>query len=250
MTGVARAITEIHSTTFRLTFLFSTPEFADGLTLSAALPYVRKRILSQISDQQLDLRPEGLADIFLYVRYLFFKRTSFASAFQMAAIGGLKFPTGATDLTDGNYGFQMALPLQPGSGSVDYLLGLTANKRLRRFSLLGESTYRLTTEGDADYRLGNLLSYRLSTRFRLFAPLSVIGEFSGELAGQDALKGKPVFSTGGHTIFAAMGLDIDLGGRANFLFLFRHPVFQQLDGVQIKMDYSLLFSGGFYYRAY
>ncbi|HID29734.1 MAG TPA: hypothetical protein EYP19_06970, partial [Desulfobacterales bacterium] len=122
------------------------------------MPYVRKRVLSQIGAQQLDLRPEGISDMLLYARYLFFERAPFGSAFQIAGIGGVKLPTGATDLTDSKYGFQIAPPLQPGSGSVDYLLGVTVSKGFRRFSLFGESTYRFTTEGDADYRRGNLFS--------------------------------------------------------------------------------------------
>ncbi|MFQ6042411.1 MAG: transporter [Candidatus Poribacteria bacterium] len=248
LTGMTRTITDIHSSTFRLTFLFSTPEFAKGLTLAAALPYVRKRVSSQIGAQQLDLRPEGISDILLYARYPFFKRASFGSAFQIAGIGGLKLPTGATDLTDRKYGVQISPPLQPGSGSVDYLLGLTTSRGFRRFSLFFESTYRFTTEGDADYRRGNLFSYRMSTRFRLFAPLSVLGEISGELARQDALKGKPVLSAGGHTTFAGVGLDVGLRGVGNLLFLFQRPIFQRLDGVQVEMDYSLLFSGAFYLR--
>ena len=151
-------------------------------------------------------------------------------------------------MTDSKYGAPIAPALQPGSGSVDYLLGVTANKAFRRFSLFGESTYRFATEGDADYRLGNLFSYQLGTRFRLCSPLSVLGEISGELAGQDALKGKSVSSTGGHTTFAAVGLDIGLGRVGNLLFLFQHPISQQLDGVQVEMDYSLLFSSAFYLR--
>ena len=242
---MAQAIGRISSTTFRSTFLFSAPELAKGLAVTAALPYVRKRVLSQIGTQQLDLRPEGMADIVLYARHPFYERESFGSSFQIAGIGGLKFPTGATDLKDRS-GLQIAPPLQPGSGSLDYLLGLTAIRRSRRFSLFGESVYRLATEGDAEYRLGKLLSYRAGTRFLLFGQVSVLGEIDGEYAGRNALKGEPIPSTGGHTSFAAAGLDVGLGTRASLLFLFQYPIFQQLDGVQVETDYSLLFSGAFH----
>lgn len=215
--------------------------------MSAALPYVRRRVLSQIGTQQLDLRPEGIADTVLYARYRFFSQASFGSVFQVTGIGGLKLPTGVTDLTDSSSGIQLAAPLQPGSGSVDYILGMTASKGFGRMSLFGESTYSFTTEGKANYRLGNLFSYGLGARFRLFAPVAVLGEVSGGFVEQDAQKGTPVLGTGGHTIFAAVGLDVSLGERTSVLLLFQQPVSQQLDGVQVKMDYSLLLSGAFYY---
>jgi hypothetical protein len=69
--------------------------------------------------------------------------------------GGLKLPTGKTSIQD-DTGRRFNPRMQPGSGSIDYILGMNYIVKYGNNSFLFETSGRLNTMNDQSYQMGNL----------------------------------------------------------------------------------------------
>ena len=64
----------------------------------------------------------GLGDVSAIAKCRFFKRPELGATTELAALFGVKLPTGRDDVRDG--GMRLSQPLQPGSGSVDAIFAI------------------------------------------------------------------------------------------------------------------------------
>lgn len=135
--------------------------------LSAAVPYVLERRLDRAALGSEST--SGLGDVKLAAKYRFFRELGpwfdRHAAFEL----GIKLPTGESDES-----VNLALPierrrrLQPGTGSIDYILSLIYQVGRRRFVYGGDLAYRLNTEGDSDFRFGDELRLDVDLEYILF----------------------------------------------------------------------------------
>jgi len=111
----------------------------------------------------------ALGDAMMLVKYRFYRRDSERGTTQASFTLGPKFPTGRTDLTDGN-GIPLPASLQPGSGSTDFFVaanwtytGLFSVKRL----VADEDFHALLrSQGTQATRLGNDVESRFWLSYR------------------------------------------------------------------------------------
>ncbi|MGD1848104.1 MAG: hypothetical protein ACFB10_22135 [Salibacteraceae bacterium] len=146
--------------------------------------------------------------------------------------GGLKLPTGTYKIpTDGEIDYQM----QPGTGSLDFLLSSNYLAQWRRFGFNGLITYRFNTKND--------LGFTFANRFNLNADVFYQLRFSGwtlqpqtglyfEHAERDVLQGKLVEGTGGRVLFSAMG-GIIYRGRFSLGIHYQSPLTEELHDIQL-----------------
>ena len=127
----------------------------ERLTLSAMIPYIRKEMNNVSADgSRFVMRANGVGDLELRPAYLIWQTAD--KRHQLLLNGGIGVPTGSID--EEMDGFRLDYCMQPGSGTVSLLPGLT---------YLGQTTtWSWGADFKATVRLGrNDHSYRFGNRY-------------------------------------------------------------------------------------
>ncbi len=217
--------------------------FSHRVSVSAVLPYVwkKKTLKSERFASELVNKSHGFGDVTTMVRFSLLPR-DFVN-FREVSIGiGVKVPTGST--YQRNYGYRLPYELQPGTGSWDFLGALTIYKGYELVDLLASATYVLTGkagERENAYEFGNQFYYLLDTNWHLASRVDFSLALSGAVRGQDEEGGwEPVQATKRHQIWLVPGIELMVvPGLLGLQVHFEQPIYQDLEGVQLKSDYNL-----------
>jgi hypothetical protein len=172
----------------------------DDFTISARLPYVRRADIIDGHKHDNAARPphvtnlgdsEGIGDVSLLGQYRFYN--NIVSGTQVAALFGVKLPTGATNRITSE-GDLFEAEFQPGSGSLDGLAGLAFSQRVTTaLSFHASGLYIRAGDGTQDTNLGDRFIYGLAATYRLIG--AVAGpEGAYAHAGEDHPPGTPAHS--------------------------------------------------------
>ena len=172
-------------------------------------------------------------------------------------MGGVSLPTGDVDATDTiltpmntRPTVRLPYPMQLGSGSYDWLTGLTYSGNGDRWGWGAQwrSTWR-TSDNDDGYRLGDehrltgWLSYRFNSRLSASGRVEYYDR--GNIAGQDPRIVAPVQTAdpdrqGIERVDAGVGLNLLLPGDKHRIALeLGAPIQEDLDGPQLETDWHL-----------
>ncbi len=210
-------------------------------TVTAVFPYVRKKL--EMGGTELEA--SGLGDIRLLGKYRFYRKDAPRGRTQAAAIFGLKLPSGSDNETDG--GMRLPPPLQPGSGSLDVILGAAVGKSTAFYNLEGGVTYKVNSEAN-DFRFGNTVNYDLSFQYKLYpgwptrdAQMNLTLELNGTYAAKSETNGVTLANSGGNTLLLSPGVQYILTGNLLLETSVQVPIVQDLNGSQLETDYAVLF---------
>ena len=220
----------------------------EDVTLALELPVVSKEMRTEMGGRRVRLEAAGLGDAALIGKWRFYKDPEPGETTEAAAIFGLELPTGQDDARD--EGMRLPAGLQPGSGSVDALLG-AAFTRLwdgGRWLINADLVYRAHSEAN-DYRFGNVLRMDIGGQLRVHPvrferydqlTLNAVLELNGQYAERDKSGGERVKESGGWKVFLSPGLQAIL---TDFLLIeggVQIPVFRYLHGPQLAEDIRTL----------
>ncbi len=231
----------------------------EDVMLLAVVPYRKTKLdghlhVHEDGDMEVhsDMKGEetGIGDIAVLGRYTFFKTHTIDTTTSVAGIAGIKFPTGKTDGRTDDGAAYLDAHLQLGSGSTDFILGLSMSHVVQRFSLSANLLGVIPTEGEAGdtkHQFGNTLNYDITAKYRVypdvFAPLSTQLFFSlglnGELREREKENGAELVNSGGHTIYLTPGVQVVAAPHWVFEFSYQHPVYHNLYGTQLGEDYKV-----------
>lgn len=210
------------------------------LTAVLSLP----RVYYRASDNTGDQTTEGLGDLTLFGKYSLWR-----SAGQEAlALTGVKLPTGSNSRIDAA-GNRLAASRQPGSGTVDVIVGGAFVRQTKSMTAHATATYKIN--GRLAYSFGNALAFDAGLDYRLPpAPwLSLRMGLGAEIlardrsieAGPGVLGGGTVRDTGSEKAHLAPGLQLRPVEPWAVTLTVRVPVYQNFRGTQLKdgLDYSL-----------
>jgi hypothetical protein len=190
--------------------------------------------------------PRGLTDLWLTSKF----RLAHGPAGHFAAIAGVKLPTGKDDERLSN-GEKLEPSSQPGSGAVDYLVGVAWSKYLSARTTIDVSgTYTYRGEHD-DFRVGDrwdggvAVAYRLTEDVKSFPNWSVSGELLGVYIDEDEDGGVKNWNSGGTTIYLAPGIRERATPHLAWALAPAFPIVQDLHGDQIETTAKLTFSLSF-----
>ncbi len=246
---------ETHWTTELTGFYGVTPD----LMLIAVMPYKNGMTtgeLMQNNDGSLDLdregsgRASGLGDVAVMARYSFLKKEAPEATTVLAAVAGIKFATGNTTARTRSGEF-LDSHLQAGTGSTDYLLGLSYSHSLERFSLSANLLGTITTEGkfgDVKHRFGNALNYDLTAKYRVapeaFTPskpqVFVALGINGEARGREKMDQMPVEDSGGNTAYLSPGFQVVFAPNWVIELSYQHAIYHNLYGTQLGETYKVV----------
>lgn len=201
-----------------------------------------------------DQRVDGLGDVALLGNWVFHSVSRPESSWQNSLTLGLKFPTGDTDQESG--GERIESGEQPGSGSYDFLFGISSGVTYKRFSLLGSFLYRLNTEGDFDYEVGDSMSVDIVGKIRAFPAsllppvhvhedgseheheyspgpvLEFVFGLNGIFSEKDKEREEKVADTGGDQILFSPGIRFQPVPKLNLEATFQTPIYQDFNGAE------------------
>ena len=130
------------------------------LTISAELPYLRRDDLREgthahsggvaVNGVEELGTVAGIGDLNLLAKY----RLTDGEGFGFALIGGIKVPTGSTHKQSLD-GERLETEHQPGTGSWDPIIGVSASTKMGAVQLTASGLYQFSTEGAQHTRLGN-----------------------------------------------------------------------------------------------
>ena len=215
------------------------------LTLSLSAPFLSKRLTPASGTPKL--RSSGLGDLSLVGKYRFLQKTGRAKTLEASLLFGVKLPSGSTSERSG--GSLLPIPLQPGSGSLDGILGAAITKIQGRWLISADLIAKFNTEAKA-YRFGNTLRADLGGHFRLYPAryvrhdqktVNLIAELNSLLASKDQSGGMRIGNTGGNKIFGTLGLQLIFN--ENFLLegAIQLPLLLDLNGNQLEEDWVSIF---------
>lgn len=235
----------------------------ENLMLMAVVPYKKTKMDGElmvdpggeISADPMTGHQSGLGDIAVMGRYSFFKSHSLDSTTIAAGLAGVKFPTGKTNGKNDSGEF-LDSHLQLGTGSTDYILGLSLDHSINRVSLSANLLGTITTEGEfgnTRHKFGNSLNYDVTAKYRAYpgtpgmAGPQIFLAFgvNGELRAREKVEGEKDPNSGGNTVYLSPGLQVVAGPHWVFELSYQKAVYHNLYGTQLGEDYKA--SGGVTY---
>jgi len=219
------------------------------LTLGLTLPIVQKAFrFTTPSGRRATIHASGVGDLSLVGIYRFYRRDVPRRSTQVSFLGGLKFPTGSGSQTDpdarllpGSESDRIPRPLQPGSGSVDGIIGIAAFQNFDRLSFYASVQGKLNSEADG-FQFGNNLHYDFTADYVFLRNrnLFLVLEFNGVFAGKSEVNGRTIQDSGGNILFISPGVEyLPLP----YLILdasVQVPIVQDLNGKQLGTDFSVV----------
>jgi hypothetical protein len=237
----------------------------ERLTLSAMIPYIRKEMNNVSADgSRFVMRANGVGDLELRPAYLILQTAD--KRHQLLLNGGIGLPTGSID--EEMDGFRVDYCMQPGSGTVSLLPGLTYLGQTTTWSWGADfkATVRLG-RNDHNYRFGNRYESRAWVTRQLTSWLTISTGLNG--AAWETIQGAdpdldPMMAQttdpnlqGGKRLDASFGLTFCpamlcchdplccsaaqtkfLDGQQLFVEG-RLPIIQSLDGPQLQNSWSI-----------
>lgn len=209
-------------------------------TVSLAIPYASKR-LEQAGGPTL--RSEGIADSALVGKYRFFQDSGVGETTEAALLFGLELPTGSSDVRSA--GMTLPQPLQPGSASLDAILGGAFTRIEGRWLLNADLIAKLNSGGN-DYRFGNSVRADVGGHYRAYpakyerfdqTTVNLVAELNGNWSAHDQSSGDRVDASGGTKLFATPGVQIIVNASLLFEAAVQLPVLMDLNGSQLEEDF-------------
>lgn len=246
---------ETHWTTELTGFYGITPEFM----VIAVVPYKMGRTSGEADmttipptlDTTMAGDATGLGDIALMGRYTFLKKESPEATNVLAGVFGVKFATGRTTAKTNDGMMYLDSHLQPGTGSTDYLLGLSYSRSLQRFSVSANALGTIATEGKFGYtkhRFGNAVNYDVTGKYRVapeaFEPTRpqvflALG-LNGEVREQETEDGVTVPDSGGNTVYLSPGVQLVLAPHWVADLSYQRAIYHNLKGNQLGETYKVV----------
>lgn len=231
----------------------------DDLTLSARLPYVDRQNIreGEIEDGDAEAHDHGdsngIGDLSVLAQYRFLARQTV----DVSVIGGIKAPTGKTDVKDG--GEKLETEFQPGTGSWDWLFGASASINFGRIGLHGNVLYNLTTEGSQNTEIGDAFFYNLGVVYSLSSgegeahhghdhshlKWDIMLELNGEYREKNEIDGEKEDNSGGDVIFLSPGIRISSSDKWSLFLSVGKSIYDDFNGRQTDVDSRLVGGIGF-----
>jgi len=248
---------ETHWTTELTGFYGITPK----LTVMAVLPYKNGRTSGEALmnpdgtlaglDTTMAGNASGLGDVALLGRYAFLKSEGPDATDIIAAVFGVKFASGSTNAKTADGMSYLDSHLQPGTGSTDYLLGLSFIHALQRFSLSANLLGTIPTEGKfgpTKHMFGNALNYDVTGKYRVapeaFTPMKpqifVALGINGEVRGREKEEGVTVADSGGNTAYLSPGVQLVLAPHWIMDLSYQYAVYHNLYGMQLGETFKVI----------
>lgn len=215
-------------------------DFTERLGLDLMIPWVSRshghvhHHQGQRHDDAWSL--DGWGDAAAMGRVAFWK----GEALTFWALGGVKFPTGKHDRA-GDGGQEAEMPVQTGTGSLDWTVGL-AGLKPGIIPLFASIAYRVNGETAGHYRIGNVLQANAGATYPLLEKLRATLQLNLRHNRMDS-KGstrEEVGKTGSTTLYVSPGVELPLTDSLTAKATVQVPAYQNVRSIQLVSPYNLI----------
>lgn len=244
---------ETHWTTELTGFYGITPDFM----VLAVVPYKHGKTTGEADmttipptlDTTMAGDASGLGDVALMGRYAFLKQENPETTTILAGLAGIKLPTGRTNARTSDGMAYLDSHMQPGTGSTDYLLGISFSHSLSRFSVSANLLGTIAGAGRfgvTEHEFGNSMNYDVTAKYRIvpeeFSPMkpqvfAALG-LNGEVREREKEDHVTVTDSGGNTIYLSPGLQFVLAPHWIVDLLYQRAIYHNLYGNQLGETYK------------
>lgn len=251
------AISEDHdevSTLNSITTLQLQYGISSRLGIGLAFPYIHREH-NHIHHEEGENHWEnwnfsGLGDISIAGYYSLIV-PSMEKEIYLGVSAGVKLPTGVTNAINAE-GETAEVTLQPGSGSVDALLGLNFRYPLATIETSEENvfstipliigvSYKVTGRGTDNYKIGNTLLFSAGSDYQFTTKASLTLQLNLRTQGfaDVGSTGEPFENTGGTWVYVSPGVNFNLIDNLSFYGTIQFPVYINVHGIQQASAFNL-----------
>lgn len=217
----------------------------ERLALFAVVPFVAQKSLDQTTPTgRVNRSSSGFADSSLFARYTLLQRDRTGETLRLAPFAGFEAPTGEDEDSD-RLG-RLPRPLQPGSGSWDFFLGLALSRQTLAWEGDIDAGYRFNT-GNDDFKFGDVAFADASFQYRLLprelgsgVPGFLYGVIETNMEWQEKsrVEGRVDPDSGGFRWYVDPGMQF-VTRRYVLEAIVRLPAFEALNGQALGADYEV-----------
>ena len=175
----------------------------------------------------------GLGDIQAVGRYRFY-----ADNKQNAGIRfGLQLPTGSIKKSNAT-GDVAERTLQPGTGSVDTVLGAYYNRHEGSLSWFAQGMWQQSVHQRDDYKPGRKLSADVGVSYSVTPDFSLMLQLNAQHKSRDSGANAEPADSGGHSFSVSPGVSYRVTGNTRIYGFVQAPLVQYVNGKQLTPDWS------------
>ncbi len=177
----------------------------------------------------------GIGDVQAIARYRFFSSKDSNAGIRF----GLKLPTGS--IHKKNSEEEAERTLQPGSGSVDSLLGAYYNRHDGNIGWFAQGTWQQTLYQRNDFRAGTKLSADVGLSYSATPDLSLMLQLNALHKFKDSGANAEPADSGSSTLSLSPGLSYRVTTGTQVYGFLQKPIYQYVNGAQLTADWSVAF---------
>jgi hypothetical protein len=154
-------------------------------------------------------------------------------------IGGIKLPTGKTDVTNAE-GEVAERSLQPGTGTTDLLLGASYRETL---PLINSSWFvqvaaKQPLNSHDNYRPGTQVELDFGYRYDVSDKVALMLQLNYNWKNRDSGSEAEPEDSGGQTLALTPGISVEVAPNVNVYGFVQIPVYQYVNGVQLTANWA------------
>ena len=157
-------------------------------------------------------------------------------------LAGFKLPTGVTNLSF-HSGESVGMPvdrgLEPGSGTVDLLLGLNQSGSLTdSLGWFAQELWQKPLQQYQGFAEGQKINASLGLRYTIDPMFTAQFQLNGQNRWRDRGINADIANSGGEVIYASPGLFVTIREDTSIYSFVQLPVYQRVGGLELVPDYS------------
>ena len=191
----------------------------------------------------------GIGDLAVLLRYAFWKGSLPSQPTLAVTLGG-EFPTGKHHEKNSE-GDEAELGLQPGSNSLDFIVGLSSiqsfevpmwNGKRGTLPFFWNASAQFNGPGNDNYRLGDTFQFNIGTSYPIVPKWGLLTQFNLLVKDRDGIGNtdEEVEKTGGEFLYFSPGLEYRPNDSWRLYTLVQIPIYQRVNLIQTTSDYNIL----------
>lgn len=209
-----------------------------GLTLRVPLvDRAHKHFYNDVGGPELETWDfSGIGDVQAIARYGFYQDETSNAGVRF----GLKLPTGSISKKNSD-GEQAERTLQPGSGSVDSLLGAYYNHRMGNIAWFVQGQWQQTVHERDDFKPGRKLGLDLGLNYSATPDLNLLLQLNLQHKSRDSGSNAEPQDSGGRSVYLTPGVSYRVTSSTQLYGFLQKPIYQYVNGAQLTADWSVSF---------
>jgi hypothetical protein len=175
----------------------------------------------------------GIGDVQALARYRFYAAKDSNAGLRF----GLKLPTGSIRKNNGSEAAERTL--QPGSGSVDSLLGAYYNHHDGNIGWFAQGMWQQTLSDRDDFKPGTKLSADVGFSYSATPDFTVMLQLNLQHKSRDSGANAEPKDSGGYSVSVSPGASYRVTSSTSVYGFVQKPLVQYVNGAQLTPDWSL-----------